>query len=102
MIPLCPADLPYEEYLKCDHWQTMRRLALEAAENRCILCDSPDNLAVHHRTYLRRGYEKLSDLVVLCGECHERVHDRLKSVDDTPDDDLRDLLSRGRHGKRTR
>ena len=30
---------------------------------------------VHHKTYCNIGKEPLSDLVALCEECHERVHE---------------------------
>jgi 5-methylcytosine-specific restriction endonuclease McrA len=65
----------YQTYLRSEHWQTMRRLALEYAENSCQLCCSPSPLHVHHRSYERLGREKLSDLIVLCEGCHRRFHD---------------------------
>ena len=64
----------YAEYLLTAHWRTMRRLALEAADWRCSLCDNADILEVHHRTYERLGHEQLRDLVVLCEDCHARHH----------------------------
>jgi hypothetical protein len=66
--------MTYPEYLKTEHWQTMRRLALEAAGHRCLLCDVDANLDVHHRTYERVGVEQVRDLVVLCDACHGRHH----------------------------
>ena len=41
---------------------------------RCQLCNTGGSLQVHHRTYQRRGYERLDDLTVLCRKCHERQH----------------------------
>jgi hypothetical protein len=67
----------YEDYLQTEHWQTMRRLALEASDGACALCDSAADLEVHHRTYARLGHERLRDLVVLCAECHGRHHGKL-------------------------
>lgn len=32
------------------------------------------NMQVHHLTYERLGKETFSDLVVICDECHERLH----------------------------
>lgn len=66
----------YFAYLQTDHWKEMRRLALEHAEHRCQLCNSPDNLEVHHRTYERMGRERLGDLTVLCTDCHGWHHGR--------------------------
>jgi 5-methylcytosine-specific restriction endonuclease McrA len=94
-------EMSYSEYLKTYHWRTMRRLALEASEQRCILCDSPDDLDVHHRTYDRKAAERMTDVVVLCRSCHERVHDI--AVIPPPDpNDLGSILSGRGRGKRTR
>lgn len=68
----------YQEYLNTEHWQTMRRLALEHAEHRCQLCYAPDRLQVHHRTYERVTAERLTDLTVLCDGCHEEFHRRVQ------------------------
>ena len=65
----------YQAHLKTDHWQQVRLLALEAAGHRCQVCNSPDQLDVHHRTYERLGHEDLSDLTVLCGTCHGIFHE---------------------------
>lgn len=69
---------PYAEYLKTEHWQTMRRLALELSDGCCALCDATEELDVHHRTYARLGSERLRDLVVLCRGCHGRHHGTLE------------------------
>ncbi len=68
------AELPYEQYLQTPHWQLLRRLAKEAAGYRCQVCNGQGVLDVHHRTYERRGRERLSDLTVLCRDCHSGHH----------------------------
>ena len=67
-----------------------RKLAREKAGTRCIFCrlqpDDPRSLHAHHRTYLRRSRERVSDdmtstesddgdddFVMLCEECHAAV-----------------------------
>lgn len=67
--------MPYQDYLKTKHWQRVRREALERADGRCQLCNSPDHLEVHHRTYERRGQEEPGDLTVLCATCHSKFHE---------------------------
>jgi len=68
-------SIPYDAYLKTEHWARMREKALDYAGHRCQLCYSASEpLHVHHRTYDRLGRELLSDLVVLCEDCHERFH----------------------------
>ena len=39
---------------------------------------------VHHKTYNNIGKEPLSDLVALCKECHERVHEPYVPTDPQP------------------
>lgn len=64
----------YDAYLKSDHWQHMRALAREFYGDRCVLCGATRRLDVHHRTYERKGRERLSDLILLCRKCHGRFH----------------------------
>ena len=68
--------LEYAEYLKSEHWQSIRVKALERADNKCQLCSSEVMLQVHHNTYKNRGNEKLTDLVVLCRGCHSKFHNK--------------------------
>jgi hypothetical protein len=67
-------SLSYGAYLRSEHWKSVRAAALERAGHRCQLCNSPDRLEVHHRTYERRGRERPTDVTVLCDECHARHH----------------------------
>ena len=66
--------MPYGDYLQTDHWKIKREEALFAAIYRCQVCNRGQRLHVHHRTYERRGCELLSDLTVLCEDCHELFH----------------------------
>lgn len=66
--------MPYSEYLQTDHWKALRVQALAAAEYRCQVCNDTAALTVHHRTYERRGFELLSDLIALCRSCHSIFH----------------------------
>lgn len=68
-------QLPYEEYLKSQHWQETRQRAIEAAAAVCGYCFRRNiQLHVHHLTYERLGEERPDDLLVLCADCHERMH----------------------------
>lgn len=62
--------MTYYEYLLSSKWQEKRTQALELAEHRCQVCNSPDKLEVHHRSYDRLGCELPTDLTVLCQGCH--------------------------------
>lgn len=73
--------MPYEEYLQTPEWQALRDQVLERDGYRCMLCNTRQNLHVHHRTYARRGYEELEDLTTLCQEDHEHFHKRMRTSD---------------------
>jgi hypothetical protein len=81
--------MPYRDYLSTDHWQTQRRRALYRAGFQCKACEKPRQLNVHHLTYAHRGREQESDLIVLCLQCHAKVHEMLERC---PPDFVDDLL----------
>ena len=67
--------MDYSEYLKSEHWQKLRVIALGRAKFCCQVCNAANcQLDVQHRTYERLGRERLEDLTVLCRQCHERHH----------------------------
>lgn len=72
---------PYQEYLKTEHWRQTRDAALRRSGYSCQLCSAQGELHVHHRTYVRRGRELDSDLIVLCAGCHEIFHANGKLAD---------------------
>ena len=63
--------MTYREYLKSYDWQVQRQRALKAAGYRCQVCNSPDSLQAHHRTYEHLYDEQPGDLTILCDACHE-------------------------------
>lgn len=92
----------YREYLCSPHWQKVRCKFLETHKH-CYLCGTTKRLSVHHKTYKRRGRERMTDLLCLCWPCHKKVHeyldankgkntgvtlwnaaDKLKCLDNTP------------------
>jgi len=67
--------MTYREYLKSDKWNVMRNIALIRADFKCQLCNGTEKLNVHHRKYPKvLGSEPITDLIVLCRECHENHH----------------------------
>ena len=64
----------YAAYISSPAWRRLRLAALEAAGNQCQRCGVSKwsaALEVHHLTYERFKHERLSDLVVLCEDCHK-------------------------------
>ena len=64
----------YYTYLHTPEWHVRRADALERAGHRCEECGTPYGLQVHHIDYRRLGREAAHDLMVLCRECHKRMH----------------------------
>lgn len=67
--------MTYKEYLKTSHWLNKRKEVLEFWGNSCSVCNSTENLHVHHRFY-NLFKEKISDCIVLCQNCHDCHHNR--------------------------
>lgn len=69
----------YDSYMRSKAWKQKRAAKLKSVGHRCenITCRSPLNLECHHKTYDRLGREKMSDLRVLCFNCHMDAHDNL-------------------------
>lgn len=63
----------YREYLLSAYWESLREQVL-ARDKVCTECRSNVNLQVHHLSYRGWYKERLTDLVVLCGNCHHNTH----------------------------
>lgn len=66
--------MPYRDYLGTDEWSERRKQVIRRADFKCQVCAAGGRLHVHHRTYARRGVEKLEDMIALCADCHELFH----------------------------
>ncbi len=70
------------QFLLTDYWRTIRELIFYVHGTECALCVRTDSPQLHHKHYRSRGKEWLywqRDLVVLCGHCHAKFHDKLKT-----------------------
>lgn len=65
-------------YMRSDPWKALRRLKYKQVGRRCEDCGTTrpkrGRFEVHHLTYERWKEELLSDLRVLCQECHTKRH----------------------------
>lgn len=83
----------YDQYLETPHWKAFQKLAFEEqrqrlGHNRCEHCppNAPipkEPLHVHHLTYERLGAELLSDVVIICRDCHNKIHGRRRPAGST-------------------
>ncbi len=64
----------YLRYIDSPQWQTKRQAAFEHYGRVCMVCKSKHHLEVHHTTYDRLGDELMSDLLILCADCHRSIH----------------------------
>lgn len=70
--------LEYRSYIRSPAWEEVKRRFYRSRlyRGRCEACLATDKpLDLHHKTYTRLGYERLSDLIPLCRECHEKTHE---------------------------
>lgn len=64
----------YATYLQSDHWKKVKK-AMYSMKSRCHVCFiGEENLNIHHITYENIGNEGYFDLVVLCQDCHKKIH----------------------------
>ena len=66
----------YQNYLQSERWKHFCSWVKEKRNYTCEHCGSSERLQVHHKTYVRLGQELLSDVLCVCRECHETIHNR--------------------------
>lgn len=68
--------LKYAKFLRTPYWDGISREVKARGGHRCQMCNSPEGLQAHHRTYEHRGFEHLhlDDLLCVCHSCHKRYH----------------------------
>jgi hypothetical protein len=64
----------YSIYLSSDEWKAKRKEVLKRDSYICQGCLTENATEVHHTTYSNIGNELYYQLVSLCSDCHERVH----------------------------
>ena len=64
----------YEEYLESTHWTTFRDDYFSRHPKKCAITSSEDDIHLHHVAYVNIGKETDEDVVPLCREMHELVH----------------------------
>lgn len=65
----------YRAYLKGAEWQTLRQRVLDRARYLCEGCGVCRATQVHHLTYRHVFSEFLFELVAICDQCHDSLHD---------------------------
>jgi hypothetical protein len=71
----------YSTYLSGPEWGLKRKLVLERAGGLCEGCRTNGATEVHHLSYAHVGKEFLFELVAVCRECHDRLHEVKPAAD---------------------
>ena len=73
---------PWKPYFSSNHWKNIVSRRREIDSNRCRICGTAGSynnpMNVHHLTYARFGCEDINDLICLCKECHQKLHNKRK------------------------
>jgi 5-methylcytosine-specific restriction endonuclease McrA len=67
--------LAYDKYLTSPEWINKRIVVLKRAGGICEGCSEHAATQVHHLTYAHVGNEFLFELVAVCDECHDKLHE---------------------------
>lgn len=73
-----------EEYYNSPKWRSKRRQKLTEQKYRCERCGKTKHLHVHHLSYLNLYNEPMSDLQVVCRDCHP-IADAIREYDSALD-----------------
>ena len=71
----------HAEYMGSAKWQEVRsryyksKLWTKLLDRKCYCCQQKKPCDLHHKTYKRFENEKLKDLVAICRDCHNEVHE---------------------------
>ena len=74
--PVEPFSDEYIQHLDSAKWKEFAREILQLWEGRCAICFSNKSISVHHRTYIRLGSEKTTDVIPVCKACHKLADGR--------------------------
>jgi hypothetical protein len=68
--------LAYEEYLAGPVWRKKREKILDRSGGICEGCREKTATQVHHLSYEHVGNEFLFELVAVCDDCHDKLHNQ--------------------------
>ena len=69
----------YTNHLKSRYWKELKLSRLMLDNYKCYSCKTPVTFYTsdcHHKTYTNLGKESILDVITLCKECHNDVHNR--------------------------
>jgi 5-methylcytosine-specific restriction endonuclease McrA len=58
------------------YWYNLKDKARIRGGGKCEYCGLRAIRALHHRSYVREGAERIEDVMVVCWTCHRVIHGR--------------------------
>lgn len=80
-------DFYYENYLTSKHWYNFKK-SIHIENCKCEFCGKTTNLNVHHLDYDYLFHENSRCVVVLCRDCHSKLHQMQKTCRNLIAEDL--------------
>lgn len=81
------------QYYETEHWRAFSKELLDEKTAMCEMCGRrrwvqgargawkiATRFNVHHKNYKCLNFESRSDVMVLCEECHKRIHNKAYKV----------------------
>jgi uncharacterized protein YlaI len=65
----------YEAYLTSREWKSRKDRYFSTHAKKCEICNKKTRIHAHHLSYEKLGNEPDSDLMPLCHDCHNKVHE---------------------------
>lgn len=76
-------SMNYTDFLLTEYWHLVSWKVKQLAGSRCRVCNSSEQLEVHHRNYKIHGLEIFyldKELTCLYSDCHTMYHEKIKTV----------------------
>ena len=74
-LPFDDFETAYQAYLNSSHWQAKRQVILKRDNYECQFCKASKATQVHHLNYDNLGNESDFELLSVCYNCHQIIHD---------------------------
>ncbi len=71
------ATLFYRDYIVSNAWEFRKAQYYQRHAKACKICGATTNVQLNHIKYGNYGQEKDKDLVPLCGNHHQALHDKI-------------------------
>ncbi len=92
--------MKYKSYIQSNDWKETKKYLSFIKNKNCFVCQTTENLRVHHLHYKTLGYEDGSELVYLCLQHHQELHYKNGKIPLDSDENIIRLFQRLKSMKR--